>query len=460
MLYHEKQVAALCGVHCLNTLLQGPYFNEIDLAQIAQGLDELERALVGEGGLGEASGNVAMDGMFSIQVLSRALESWGLQVTSLESEEARAYKAAPTTAGAFICNLSEHWFTLRRVAGGDWWNFNSLFPAPQPLSTFYMQAFLDTLRGEGWTIFVVTGTLPAAQPGSLEQLPNHPGRWWSPQEARAATEEAENARKRGRVAQALEGALARAEQQGGLLQLRRRGAPTAAAAAAADNNDEDEDEDADLATAIAASLQSHQVQSQQQQQQQQPRQQQEQHQVWSQQGGGDGMMYGDDPDEYDDDPELAMAIAASLAETPAGAGAEAEAGVAAAPGQAGGPSPPQGSGSQGQAQAQQQTAPGAAEVETKEAEEEALGPEPEAEAEGVIEVAFRLPTGSRCSRRFALTSPSSHLLAFLAPLMGLPPARVALSTAFPKKELECSRDTSLSQLGLTHRTMLVAEPRR
>lgn len=27
------QVAALCGVHCINTLLQGPYFSELDLAQ-------------------------------------------------------------------------------------------------------------------------------------------------------------------------------------------------------------------------------------------------------------------------------------------------------------------------------------------------------------------------------------------------------------------------------------------
>jgi ataxin-3 len=72
MLYHEKQVAALCGVHCLNTLLQGPYFSEIELAQIAQGLDELERALVGDGALGETSGNVAMDGMFSIQVSIRS----------------------------------------------------------------------------------------------------------------------------------------------------------------------------------------------------------------------------------------------------------------------------------------------------------------------------------------------------------------------------------------------------
>ena len=29
------QVAALCGQHCLNALLQGPYFTEIDLAQVA-----------------------------------------------------------------------------------------------------------------------------------------------------------------------------------------------------------------------------------------------------------------------------------------------------------------------------------------------------------------------------------------------------------------------------------------
>jgi hypothetical protein len=37
MLYHEKQIAALCGVHCINTLLQGPYFSELDLAQVCAG---------------------------------------------------------------------------------------------------------------------------------------------------------------------------------------------------------------------------------------------------------------------------------------------------------------------------------------------------------------------------------------------------------------------------------------
>lgn len=27
-------MAALCGVHCINTLLQGPIFSEVDLAQV------------------------------------------------------------------------------------------------------------------------------------------------------------------------------------------------------------------------------------------------------------------------------------------------------------------------------------------------------------------------------------------------------------------------------------------
>eukprot|EP00967_Tisochrysis_lutea_P123763 scaffold206332_cov33-Tisochrysis_lutea.AAC.1 len=122
-----RDVAALCGQHCLNNLLQGPYFSEISLAEIAQvrkisfaaihqhmlskqqpprlfnvfdgcahsilphscsvqlltasrsssqELDARERALMLSEGMtsdamrfmAEASGNVALDGNFSIQV--------------------------------------------------------------------------------------------------------------------------------------------------------------------------------------------------------------------------------------------------------------------------------------------------------------------------------------------------------------------------------------------------------
>ena len=71
------QVAALCGVHCLNTLLQGAYFSEWDLAEIAHQLDALEKQFMAEGGMhtddfrkfmAEESGNVSGDGMFSSQV--------------------------------------------------------------------------------------------------------------------------------------------------------------------------------------------------------------------------------------------------------------------------------------------------------------------------------------------------------------------------------------------------------
>jgi hypothetical protein len=53
-LYHEKQVSLLCGVHALNTLLQGPYFLAADLGAIAQEFDERERALMREAGVESA----------------------------------------------------------------------------------------------------------------------------------------------------------------------------------------------------------------------------------------------------------------------------------------------------------------------------------------------------------------------------------------------------------------------
>ena len=42
-LYHEQQLSALCGVHALNNLMQGPVCGAGDLAQIAHRLDEAER---------------------------------------------------------------------------------------------------------------------------------------------------------------------------------------------------------------------------------------------------------------------------------------------------------------------------------------------------------------------------------------------------------------------------------
>lgn len=86
-IYFEKQGRdMMCGCHCINALLQGPYFDEVTLANIALGLDQKERELMAVGGVNnpdflkymqQESSNVADDGNYSIQVLSEALKGFG-----------------------------------------------------------------------------------------------------------------------------------------------------------------------------------------------------------------------------------------------------------------------------------------------------------------------------------------------------------------------------------------------
>lgn len=49
VVYFEKQSNdRMCGCHCLNSLVQAPLFDPIQLSEIAQGLDELEKKLYEE----------------------------------------------------------------------------------------------------------------------------------------------------------------------------------------------------------------------------------------------------------------------------------------------------------------------------------------------------------------------------------------------------------------------------
>jgi len=62
---------------------------------------------------------------------------------------------------AFICNLQEHWYTLRRF--GDlpsrWYNLNSLLSQPEWVSQTYLGMMLQSLQQSGYSIFVVAGDL-------------------------------------------------------------------------------------------------------------------------------------------------------------------------------------------------------------------------------------------------------------------------------------------------------------
>lgn len=167
-IYHEKQYGSMCGQHCLNNLLQGPYFKPDDLAEIAHELDEMERHLMGGSVRGGAttSNNVDDSGNFSIQVLSTALDRFDqinlVQDSSvLNSVLARLNRddADLSEDVAFVCNLANHWFTIRSIRC-EIWDLNSLKKRPSLISLFYLSAYLGQLREEGYSIFVVQGNIP------------------------------------------------------------------------------------------------------------------------------------------------------------------------------------------------------------------------------------------------------------------------------------------------------------
>ena len=49
--FSSQQEGYLCAQHCLNALLQGPYFNAVDLANFGHQMDEEERIRMAESGV-------------------------------------------------------------------------------------------------------------------------------------------------------------------------------------------------------------------------------------------------------------------------------------------------------------------------------------------------------------------------------------------------------------------------
>ncbi|CAG9855912.1 unnamed protein product [Phyllotreta striolata] len=167
VIFHEKQEGSLCAQHCLNSLLQGPYFTAVELSTLAQTLDEEERKRMAECGeeseeyhkfLQQPSGNMDDSGYFSVQVISSALQVWGLELVPYSSTDARLL-SDPSDMTAFICNFKDHWFTVRKI-GRQWFNLNSLLSKPELISDTYLVLFLAQLKNDGYSIFAVLGDLP------------------------------------------------------------------------------------------------------------------------------------------------------------------------------------------------------------------------------------------------------------------------------------------------------------
>ncbi|KAF9914987.1 Ataxin-3 [Lobosporangium transversale] len=159
-IFHEQQEGNLCAQHCLNALLQGPYFTAIDLAELARQLDQKEQDALGNTGsrfYPVKSQNMDDSGFFSVQVLSHALTIWNIQIIPWGSKEVSDAKAEPERETAFICNLNEHWYTLRRFGPSTqrWYDLNSMHSQPRHMSATYLGMTLSQLEAEGYSIFVV-----------------------------------------------------------------------------------------------------------------------------------------------------------------------------------------------------------------------------------------------------------------------------------------------------------------
>ena len=96
-IYWEKQGKdRMCGLHCLNSLVQGPLFNESSLFNIAQELDKIEKSIMEDAGIpsnaAEGTNNISDDGNYNIQVLTKSIENIGnYQLESIDKPGIRAF---------------------------------------------------------------------------------------------------------------------------------------------------------------------------------------------------------------------------------------------------------------------------------------------------------------------------------------------------------------------------------
>jgi len=109
-IYFEKQSQdRLCGLHCLNSLLQGPFFDVVTLSEIALELDKRETLLLKN--QTSVHENVDLDGNYNIQVLTGALKTYNVSLFPIQKNKINeVLNQKGDLLEAFIFNSSTHWF--------------------------------------------------------------------------------------------------------------------------------------------------------------------------------------------------------------------------------------------------------------------------------------------------------------------------------------------------------------
>ena len=179
--YFEKQGGdRLCGVHCLNALLQGPVFTQADLNKFAAELDKEESSLLVSEQKNQQprsmtisslsnrpqSHNVDDTGNFSLGVLEKALKSrFGLVVENaarrdiIQSISREGFKSHD----GFVIHLRDHWFSARAIPNPsysgvrEWYFLDSLKNGPQPVTENDLWGTIQGLIQSGNNVFTISG---------------------------------------------------------------------------------------------------------------------------------------------------------------------------------------------------------------------------------------------------------------------------------------------------------------
>jgi ataxin-3 len=174
LVYWEKQDSdQLCGLHCLNSLLQGPIFTEFDLAEIGMELDQRERLLLDDvSAQAGVQTNVNDSGNFTFQVLVEAMSriNQGFAFIPIRHSDVSGPALDKLLAGCsgFVCHNSNHWIAIRRV-GEEWYNLNSTNTrAPQLISEFLLSLFFESVQQGGYLIFGIQGDFPEYSPKDFQ----------------------------------------------------------------------------------------------------------------------------------------------------------------------------------------------------------------------------------------------------------------------------------------------------
>lgn len=165
----QNRYSQLCGMHCINALLQGPFVSEKKLFQIAKDLDEEQKKLLGDQEiLGEDLSNMDKTGNFNIQVITKALSEFNVELHPIKKNECqKKLSQKDNQIEAVVFNSSSHWFCIRKI-DNVWYNLNSAnsLPGPQIISDFYLDAFIKGTEEIGFTNFIPDHLPPIPEPSS------------------------------------------------------------------------------------------------------------------------------------------------------------------------------------------------------------------------------------------------------------------------------------------------------